>query len=359
MKANNNPRILIRPDEISIRGLILKLKEYFLSVLRRWWIVTLFAGGLGSYNYFEINNVIPVYSGKTVLLLKLQDLAKESKAKILIYSRFANAQTVVKRMLLKPAYEDSSELLINTYLRTYFELKPHGLPDFIPSNFRFTHTECSDFTKIEQRVFKSIIKKLTTSVAGYADGFINVSINEGLGMITLAIATPSEELTFAVINSLSKKWQALTLEHAVFSENITYQSFREEAVSLEKNYKDTYFKLLDTRNQHGNILLLKKDSLSPKIHQLQKEIARMEVEADIYKINYLATIESLKGAQNKLNLNLPIIEVIEETLPPIPAVKPSTVTASVKGGIMGSIIAIFLIVIVKVFLDILKEEDSP
>jgi uncharacterized protein involved in exopolysaccharide biosynthesis len=102
---------------------------------------------------------------------------------------------------------------------------------------------------------------------------------------------------------------------------------------------------------------MKEDSLSPKIKSLQQQIARLEVNADIFKINYLATIESLKFSQNKLNLKLPIIEVLEQTMPPISANKPSAVTAAIKGGFLGSLLAMFLIIVVNVFLDILKEEE--
>ncbi|MDB4727650.1 hypothetical protein OAF63_02580 [Saprospiraceae bacterium] len=352
-----NKTIPKRPDDISIRGLILKIKENIFLVLRKWWIVGIFLIGFGAYDYFETNKAIPVYPGKTVLLVKLQDLAKENKSKILVYSRFANAQSIVKKILLKPIVEDSSRLLINVYLDTYFKLNPSGLPAFIPSGFKFQHGNYADFSDKESLVFKSIVNKMITPIAGYADGFINVSVNESLGMITLAIATPSEALTIAIIDSLRENLVEQTLDNAIYPEKMAYTTFKQDADSLEQKYKETYYRLLKVRNQYGNILLMKEDSLSPKIKSLQQQIARLEVNADIFKINYLATIESLKFSQNKLNLKLPIIEVLEQTMPPISANKPSAVTAAIKGGFLGSLLAMFLIIVVNVFLDILKEEE--
>lgn len=354
IKQEKTPK---RPDEISIRGLLLKLKEYFFHVLRKWWVVAIFVIGLAAKDYFEVKKITPVYSGKKVLLIKLQDLAKENKSEILIYSRFINAQSTIKKILLEPHSRDTSELLINAYLRTYFERKPHGLPASIPTGFRFTHANCNAFNEVENQVFKEIVHKLMTPVGGFSDGFINVSVDDNLGMITLAIATPSEELTFAVINSLSRKWQSITAQKAVFAEEVAYESFRAESDSLEARYRKIFNELLERRNQYAAIIQADDETQSKRRKYLEERIAYLEVNADIYKINYLATVESLRGAQNKRNLNLPIIEVLEETLPPIPANKPSAKSAAIKGGIMGGILAVFLLVVGKVFMDILEEEE--
>ncbi|MFT5747026.1 MAG: hypothetical protein ACI920_002407 [Saprospiraceae bacterium] len=353
----NKEAISKRPDEITFRRLLLKLKEYFFYIIYKWWIVVIFVTGFAANDYIEVNQITPIYSGTTVLLLKFQDLTKENKAEILIYSQFANAQFTIKKILLEPYEKDSSELLINAYLHTYFELKPHGLPASIPTDFRFTHANCNTFTILEKQVFKDVTQKIMTHIAGYADGFINVSVDDALGMITLAIATPSEELTFAVINNLRRKWEEITLEKAVFAENSAYKSFRAESDSLEARYRLICNELLQRRNQYAAIIRANEESKSKRRKFLQEKISYLEVDADIYKMNYLATIESLRGAQNNLKLNLPIIEVLEETLPPIPAAKPSAISAAIKGGIMGAILAILLIIIVKVFMDVLEEEE--
>ncbi len=344
-----------RPDDISVRGLLLKAKEYLLLLIRRWWLIALFAFLFGGQSFYATRQIKPVYPAEVTLLVNTQNTAKENKGRVLVLSRFVTSPKVFEKILLEPIDTLGSSLLINKYLQTYFELKPEGLSDEIPVNFIFSHNQQSDFTQIEKIVFKKIVEKISTYEAGYADGFISVSLEENLGLITFGVATPDAELSTLIMNKLNAHFQDLIFNYSSFAEDITYKSLKLESDTLESQYRIIANRLSRVRNKYQNLLRMNGDSITSEASEKAKQIEFLEVEADIYKSKYLVTLKELKLSQSNMNRSKPIVEVIRETLPPLEDYKPSAPRAALKFGMVGAFLMIVLIILHKVFMDILEE----
>ena len=344
-----------RPDDISVRGLLLKAKEYLLLLIRRWWLIILFAGLFAGQSFYSVRQIKPVYPGEIVLLVNTQNTAKENKNRILVFSRFVNSHKVFKKILLEPVDSLDGDLLINKYLQTYFKFKPEGLSNDIPENFVFTHTNPAEFTDIEALVFKNIIEKISTHKAGYADGFVNVSLEESLGLITLGISTPDPDLTMLVIDKINMHFQDLVFNYSAFAETTTYKDLKFESDTLENKYRIVASSLSRTRNDYQRILNMNGDTVTTEAAKKARQIEYLEVEADIYKSKYLVTLKELKNSQNNMNLKKPIVEVLRETLPPLEYYKPSALRSALKMGLVGAFFMIVLIILHKVFMDILEE----
>lgn len=350
-----NQEQLSRGDELSLRTLFVKTGEYLLWFVRFWYVIILLALASGAHTYYETKKIKPIYPGETRLLIKPQDIAKESKSKILIYSRFSNSEKMVGDLILEyhPAGEDSV-MIANTFLETYREYIPEGFPEDIPLDFQFENDRYELFSDGEKRAYKKIIDRITGKTTHYSGGYINMSVDEGLGIVTLATATPTEELTFLLLNRLQEKFGELVLESADYAERKSYTEFQTEADSLEKEYRAVYFELLKYKERY-ELFLDYMENTDAKMRRLQKLIARKEIEADILKSKYMVLLQHLKQAQNKMNIQAPIMKVLSAPLSPLDAHQPGAVKEGIKSAVLGAIGALFLLLLIKLFRDVMRE----
>lgn len=355
MDSKENTIINKRPDDISVRKLLLKIKEYVLFLLRWWWLIAIVSIAWGVWDFYQVSKIQPTFPGEVSLLVKFQDIAKENKNKILTYSRLINSPSSLQDILLQPTDSTNNQLVVDLYLETYSKFNPVALPKEIPSNFKFSTNNPSSFTETEAIVFREIFEKISTPKSGYADGFINLNIDESLGIITTTTATPSEELTFLLLDKINKRFQKEIIVNSSYSETNSYTAFKNETDSLELSYRRTYHALNEARSRHQTVYHRTKDSFNVELVYLNNRILKLEIEADIYKANYLASLNHLKAAQNNMNSKLPIIKILSQTLRPIKPFKPSILLAILKGLIKGAISMVFIVLITKVFLDIIKE----
>ena len=359
MEKVSSPEIN-RLDDITIRDIFIKSWEYALLIIKYWWVVIILSAAFAIKDYRFIAAIKPVYPAEITMLVKTQDIAKENKANILIYSRFANAQSTIAQILLEPIDSTNDELIINHYLKTYFDLKPEGLSLEIPPDFQFSHNNPQDFSTLEHNIFKSIVTKMTTYVEGYADGFVNVSVDESLGMVTIATSTPSESLTLLLMTKLEEYFKQKTFSNSIYAETKSHEVFTAIADSLERNYRSTYYNLHKLRDLYQSKLKRAKDSTSRELRYLHKKIIKLEVQADIYEKNWLSTVKTLRSIEQEKNRKVPIIEILKKTLPPLYPYMPNPKSAAIKGFIKGLTISIGLIIFYSILLSIIKNpEEKP
>ncbi|RMF22306.1 MAG: hypothetical protein D6765_14445 [Bacteroidetes bacterium] len=358
-KADIHTDYARKPDEISIRNLILKIGEFIRLIIGRWYLLVLGALPLAYKQYASAKLVQPTYPASTTLLIKPQDIAKENKSLILVFSRLANSKELIKEILLER--DDTlgvGELIINRYLEAYFQYDTLGLSPEIPRGFRFTHDDPASFSPEETQVFKIVVEKVTSPGLS-RNGYLNVSVDEALGLITLSTSTPSEELTFLLLRRLREKVERLFYENTLFAQKKAFREIFHEADSLAEGYRKAYYALNKTRDRYERLLRTLRDSNDAKVLYLHDKIIRLEVHAELYKLDYLASLEQMKAAGIDLNSKTPLITVIEESLPPLTPVRPSPTGAAVKGAILGVVLVILFIVVRKIYSDIMDEVKDP
>jgi len=288
-----------------------------LLLLRRWWLIALFAFLFGGQSFYSVRQVKPVYPAEVVLLVNTQNTAKENKNRVMVYSRLVNARKTFEKILLEPADSLDGVLLINKYLQTYHKLKPEGLPVEVPENFVFTHQTQANFTDTEALVFKKIVEKISTYEAGYADGFVTVGIEENLGLITFGIATPASDLTILIIDKLNSHFQDLIFNYSSFAETRAYTNLKEDADTIENLYRNAVSRLNKSKSNYQYHLKQNKNKISSETLFRAEEIEQFELEVELYKAKYSENLKQLKIAQNAMNMSKPIVEVIKKTLTPL------------------------------------------
>ncbi|MBX2875000.1 MAG: hypothetical protein KTR30_22945 [Saprospiraceae bacterium] len=253
--------------------------------------------------------------------------------------------------------EDS--LLINRYLQAFHEHKPEGLDPEIPTGFQFENDTIPEFTLQEGKVFKLVLDKISTPINDYSDGFVTFGIDEKLGVIAISVSTPDPELSLKIIDILQEKTVQRIDRNTLFSPEVAYEKMSIETDSLADNYRTIYYELNRTRDTYERYLK-QPDSLisEPRRKAMHNKIIRLEVEAEINKTGYLASLEQLKVSKIDMDNETVLMQLVDKTIPPIDPYQPSAKVAAVKGGIGGFALALFLIVSFKLFKDVLREVDE-
>lgn len=312
---------------------------------------------LGILQYKKISKVKLTYPANVQISILPHKIEKEFKTLIQIYTRLLNSRMLMRELLLEKIDSDAADsLLINRYLQVYYDHKREGLDPEIPIGFKFEHDTIPDFTLEEGKIFKLILDKITTPRNDYSDGFVSFGIDEKLGVIAISVSTPDPELSLQIIDILLEKTIQRIDKNTLFSPQVAYEGMAIETDSLADNYRNIYYELNKLRDTYERYLK-QPDSLisEPRRKAMHNKILRLEVEAEINKTGYLASLEQLKVSKIDMDNETVLMQLIDKTMPPIDSYRPSAKVAAVKGGIGGFALALFLIVSFKLFSDVLRE----
>jgi len=315
---------------------------------------------LGILQYRKISKVKPTFPANVQLSVLPHKIEKEFKTLIQIYTRLLNSKMLMRELLLEKIDSIPADtLFINRYLNIYFKAKPEQLDPEIPPGFQFKAAKIEDFSLEESRVFKLVLDKISTPVSDYQDGFISFGIDEKLGLISISTSTPDPAFSIKITDILLRKTLERIDKNTLFSPQVAYEKMEVETDSLADNYRSIYYDLNRIRDTYERYLK-QPDSLinEPRRKSMHNRIIRLEVEAEINKTAYLASLEQLKVAKIDLDNETVLMQLIDKTMMPIEPYIPSAKVAAVKGGIGGFALGLFLIVSFKLFRDVLREVDE-
>lgn len=355
VQDKNVPSYTTAADEISIKLFLKIVISYIQLVLKRWYLVVLFFALFGYYEYRNINKVIETYPAKIKVYIRPQDIAKENQQLIKVFSQLLNSRSLSEQLLMQEVtIEGEKDLIINHYLFVYYSLNPNGLDEEIPSNFYLKNKSLENLSLTERKVLNLIVSKLITPVGGFTDGFISIGSEFELGFVTLNISSPSEELSLVILDQLYKLGVKLVKKSTVFAQNKAFEKLNTETDSLSREYKATYIKLNDYKDRRGREIKKEEPDVNT-IKYLERRIHKLEVRSEIFKTQYLASLEQEKFAQIELDQKSLLIHEMERTSAPIQPYRPSSKVAAIKFGIVGSFLAIFLVVITRIYSNIARE----
>lgn len=315
---------------------------------------------LGMLQYRKISKVKPTYPANVQISVLPHKIEKEFKTLIQIYTRLLNSRMLMRELLLEKIDTVPTDiLLINRYLQVFHTHRPEDLDPEIPLGFQFEHDTIPDFSIEESKTFKLILDKISTPINDFSDGFVTFGIDEKLGVIAINISTPDPELSLKIIDILLEKTIQRIDKNTLFSPKVAYEEMAAETDSLADNYRSIYYDLNRTRDTYERYLKLPDSLISePRRKAMHNRIIKLEVEAEINKTGYLASLEQLKLSKIDMDNETVLMQLVDKTIAPIDPYQPSAKVAAIKGGIGGFALALFLIVSFKLFKDVLREVDD-
>ena len=92
-----------------------------------------------------------------------------------------------------------------------------------------------------------------------------------------------------------------------------------------------------------------------RLAALENRTNQLEAASEVFRNRYLTSLEQLKAAQVDMDQKTLLVQQIERTYAPIEPFKPSAKRAVVKGGILGTGIVIFVIILIRIYFNIIRE----
>ncbi len=364
MSDNNNIQEIT--DHISLKDLILKIKDFWREVWRsKWWIlltIIIFVTISFLRVYFEK----PSYKAQLTFMVDNDDgggmnglgsilgsfglgggPGKSNLDKILRLSQTRNiSQTAFfNEMEVNGVKDYFANHIINYRVDQGEWVKKSPLffwkKDSDLKNFRFSHDSISTFSILENQALK-IIHKITV---GSKTGLIQTSYEDNTGIMSIEASSFDPEISFHLTTELFKALSNYYLEKSVEKQYFTYNLIKNKKDSIEIELRANEYALAALRDSERN-LFRSKDKLQ-----------EMRLEGKI-RIGYAAlakSIENLELADFAVKNNTPFIQVIDEPIRPLAGIKSSYLNAIIISLVLGFIVALFFILARMIYKETMKE----
>lgn len=362
MSLENTNQELAQSGDISVKEIILKMKEWFAYLRSKWLIIFLFGilgGGLGfSYAYFSK----PVYTATTTFVLEdsgagssmggLGGIASMVGIEVgggggifqgdNILELYKSRKMLEKTLLTEVEYNGQKELLINHYI-DFNKLREEWAKNPQLNTLKFTAGDATS-----GKVMPTPAKRLKDSVLGVIVNDINKSY--------LKVVKPDKKLSFIKAEVKS-------------TDEFFAKVFNDEVV---KNVNDFYLQT-KTKKSLDNVVILeqKTDSIravmngaiytaavtsdaTPNLNptrQVQRvvPIQRSQFTAETNKAVLAELLKNLELSRITLRKETPLIQVLDEPIFPLVREKVSKLKGMVIGGILAGILTCLFLVFRRLF----------
>ena len=337
----------IENDEITLKELILKAKEYITEIIRYWYIVLLFVVPISAYMFYEAYKTKATYKadltfsvntdqgtslGLAAALGGLGDLGGNTKLdKIVELSKSRKiSQTALFRRAVINNVDDyfANHLIRERELHKAWEKDTSGL-----KNFLFKRSSVDSFTRTEN----GALLKLHDILVGKTPIFIS-SYDKKSEVMKLSLTTTNEDLSIGLLKVIYDDLSTYYVAKSTSKEERTYKLFRAKADSLKNlvRSKDMSADRYEDRNR-GSLFLEDK-----------READRLKKEAYIYNTLYGETEKNMTLASFALESKAPFIQEIDMPISPIKAEKKSKKMALITGFLLGGFLGAIIIILRKI-----------
>lgn len=351
----------LEEDEITLKELILKIKEFFHEVINNWLLVVLISIPFVLILFYKTYKIPITYSSKLTFMMNdnengglggLGGLAASfglgggngefnlEKMLSLLKSR-----NIIQQGLFEKTEIDEKEDFFANHLIREYDLHDEWEESKNLKGFLFKSDNPDKFSRVENLVLKILYSKVIGSAK--IQGLLSSNINENTGIIMLKIKSTDEELSIKFLNTLFEKLSAFYVNKTIEQQQQTYDITKNKADSLLSIINYTQSTLLKIRDSQRNTIL----------NQYRSEELKLEREYQMSLIAYGEAVKNKEIADFSLKSKTPFIQSIDLPIPPISPNK-SLITylkQIIIGGILGVFFAIAFIIGRKIYRDAMDE----
>ncbi len=339
-------------EEISLRDLALRLRNWTLEVIRYWYIpgvLVLLGIGIQVFRYIQY---VPLYTA-TITFNVDEDEGGNSQGLASILGQFglgsvrptrynldkilalSKSRRVIQESLFsKSTVNGKEDFLANHLLREYKLNIPRGKDKLSSPPFYFTQDSIPAFSLQEN----AMLLLLYGTIVGPPDhpkkALVISDYNEDSNIMSLSATTTNEtislDLTKYLFESLSKYYVSKSIEKL----QKTYKLIIMKRDSVLEVLKSTEFQLASFKDTHKS-LLMRTDQITEL--RLQRELAALTA-------MYGEVLKNVEIADFSLKNKTPFIQIIDSPIAPIPPIELSLLRqlfiGIIVGGILGSLVVL-------------------
>lgn len=362
MSNPNQNTLYQEEDEISLKDLILKIQEYFWVVLRKWWLVALITIPIVLYHFYQAYTTPIVYPATLTFMLNEDEGGgmgglsailgqfgfgggRKGKYNVKKLLELSKTRRIVQLALFeKIDFNNKTDYLANHIILAYdyhekWVESEIGLKDFL-----FSHDSIPAFNRAENTVLKILHGRVIGSPS--TEGLMSTSIDDDSGIMSISAKANSEQLSILLAELIYKKLSNFYIDKTIEKQQRTYQLFKSKADSIQQALNNAQYRLLKFKDTNRALSL----------RQYEAEEIRLQQETKKLILAYGEVYKNLEVADFSLKSATPFVQVIDLPIPPIRGKGSSKLVAIIKGGIIGVILGITIVLGVYIFQQIMNEE---
>ena len=355
--------------EISVREIILIVKDYFLEIKSKLIWSILFGLVIGLYLAYDAYTTESQYHEDLTFMM---DESKGSKGDLTsqllgnlfggssdnnlgkVVQLFGTKQIIHRTLFDSIEIESKNDYLANHMLDLYGIEKLveqyKGLifynvswPKILLNNeqFRFTHGDVNNFTRLENQYLRVLYETITGNRFADITPKLNSMLDEKSGIMTVTMYSPYEEITIGVLNNIYSHLSEYFVEKSVEKQMKTYKIVKAKKDSIFIELKNAEYSLANFKDSNRKLVTVK------------GYLSQIRLERDLMILNtmYAEAAKQMELTDFTLKTMTPVVQIIDLPRLPIVPKKESWSKNLIIGLVLGFSLFILFVIIRKFILD--------
>ncbi len=345
---------------ISIKDLILKIKEFWDEAWRYWWIIALFILGIAIFNVYKVINTTAYYPAKLTFMVNDEEGGGlGGMASVLGNFGFGGgggdynlekmlelikSRKIIQKVLLNKGHAlGQTDYFANHLIKAYDYHEDWSEDTTGLNGLLYNHDSIPIFSRAENKALKILHTRLIGSKEQGIDALLKSVISESTGIMTLSINTFDEDLSINLLENAFEELSKFYVDKTIEKQKHTYDAISSKADSLHKELNSSEYGLANFMDKNRG--------LYNKTDQLQR--LRLEAKVKMLGAAWAKVEEQKEMAEFSLRDRTPVIQIIDLPIAPIKPAGKSLIMALITSILLGIVLGLIFVLGRKIFRDIM------
>lgn len=360
MDNQTSPSPYYSDDEITLKELIIKIKEYWLVLWgKKWWVI---AAGVLMASFFLIRAVLKKETYPATLSFLINDAEgnrmgglssmlgqfglggafQSGRYNLDRVVELTRSQRIISKSLFDSVeIEGKLDLVANHMIRNYdFHQGWKDHVDPLLKEFLFTVEPPEKFNSTATIALRQLVGLITGDEKN-KNSLLTINYGEESGIFKLTVKAIHPALSIALAKGIYSSLSDYYISRAIEPQKLTVTTLEQklDSVKLDLDRAEVSLAAFENRNQF----------LISELDRYKREGFQRQV--SILNILYGEVLKNLETARFALQTNTPVFQAIDSPTLPIKAERPSKRKAVMTGGVLGALLAVSFFLGRKIYLD--------
>ncbi len=356
MTESNQP-IIVDDEEVSMKDLFEKGKEYFYEILRNWWLVLLIALPILAFFLYQAVTTPTTYKADLTFMVE-EDAGPKLGGMANILGSFGlgggttydldkiiellKSRKIIQSALFEKTTIDGKEDYYANHLIRKYDYHEKWADDTTGiKNFLYVRDNIDAFTNPENRVLKILYSDIIGNPAEGKPSMLESEITVLSGILTLSFTSVDQNISVRFLKLLYEKLSKYYVDKTVEKSRETYELIKSKTDSIKGVLDSKEYQLANFKDTQRGLYLK------------TKQLKEMQLERDVRMLNvmYGESIKNLEMAEFALSNKTPFIQAIDLPIAPLKPQSSSILMAIITGLMIGGILGVGFVFIRKIFRD--------
>jgi len=347
---------------ISIKELILKIKEFWFEAWRYWWIIALFIIAVAIFQVYA------VFTSKAYYPAKLTFMVNEEEGGGLggmagVLGNFGlggggggdynlekmleliKSRKIVQNVLFNKGFASGRTDYYANHLINGYEYHQEWAEDTTGLNgLLYKHDSIPNFSRAENKALKILHTRIIGSKELGIDALLKSTISENTGIMTLSINTFDEDLSINLLETVFQEISEFYVNKTIEKQQHTFDAISTKADSLHAELNSAEYGLANFMDKNRG--------LYNKTDQLQR--LRLEAKVKMLGAAWAKVEEQKEIAEFSLRDRTPVIQIIDLPIAPLRPAKKSLIVGILTAIILGTFLGLMFVIGRKILRDIMQ-----